>query len=157
MNTTVFYSATTGGFYPGAPYGKVGDEVEISAEQHAFLISGQAGGKLITVNAHGQPVLADPPKPSAAQLEQALTAAVNRALDAKARDHRYASLADAISYAEEPAVARFQAEGQAFRAWRSLVWAHCHAVFDEVRAGARAMPSEAELIAALPPLQLSQE
>ncbi|OZI57862.1 hypothetical protein [Bordetella genomosp. 1] len=154
MNTTVFYSATTGGFYPGAPYGNVGDEVEISPQQHADLIAGQASGKLITLDARGYPVLGDPPPPSPEQVELARTQAVQRELDAAARARRYVDLADAISYANEPAVARFQVEGQAFRVWRSQVWEHVHAIFDQVEAGARSMPEQDELIASLPVLHI---
>lgn len=56
----------------------------------------------------------------------------------------------AISYADEPAVPRFQAEGQALRAWRSLVWAKCAGILNAVKAGERAIPTEAELLAELP-------
>ncbi|OZI36405.1 hypothetical protein CEG14_15515 [Bordetella genomosp. 1] len=156
MNTTVFFSATTGGFYPGAPYGKVGDEVEISAEQHATLIAGQASGRLIVLDERGFPVLGDPPPLSLAQQEQLRIVAVQQVLDTAARNQRYASLADAISYADESSVPRYQAEGLAFRAWRSRVWAHCHDVFDRVNAGTITMPSVATLISSLPALQLPQ-
>lgn len=79
-------------------------------------------------------------------------------LDAVARSWGYgektrpevSAILHAISYAEEPAVPKFQAEGRALRAWRSEVWAACYAMLDEVKAGQRAIPAPDEVIAALP-------
>lgn len=50
-------------------------------------------------------------------------------------------------------VEQFDAEGRAFRAWRSAVWAAGLALMDEVLAGKRAMPSFEELPALLPKLE----
>lgn len=75
---------------------------------------------------------------------------VQRHMDAKAVEFGYDHLIAVISYAEESTVPRYQAEGRAFRAWRSLVWQHCENVFAAVKAGTRAAPSEAELLAELP-------
>ncbi|WP_143277226.1 hypothetical protein [Bordetella genomosp. 1] len=157
MSMPVFYSPTTGGFYPDAPYGEVGDEVEISAQLHRALIAGQAAGKIIKADPHGYPALAESESPSADQIETARITAVQRMMDEVARSHKYASLADAISYAEEPAVPRFQVEGRAFRAWRSLVWAYCHPLFARVRSGVEDMPTEESLLASLPMMNLSVE
>jgi hypothetical protein len=79
-------------------------------------------------------------------------AAVQSHLDATAQSHGYDSIYTACTYADEPAVALFQAQGQALRAWRSLVWAHCHNVMAAVMAEQRAVPSITELIADLPAL-----
>lgn len=154
MEDTVFFSPSTGGFYPGAPYGEVGDEVEISAERHQQLIAGQMQGKVIAASADGFPVLADPPPPSKAELEGKKVALVQRHMDATAQALRYDSIANAITYADEPAVPKFQQEGRALRAWRSLVWERCYAILAEVEAGTRPVPSDDELIAALPQLDL---
>lgn len=81
-------------------------------------------------------------------------AAVQAHLDAAAFAAGYDNIQTAVSYADEPAVAKFQNEGLAFRAWRSLVWAHCYAVLAEVQAAARPVPTEAELVAELPDLVL---
>jgi hypothetical protein len=81
-------------------------------------------------------------------------AAVQAHLDAAAYAAGYDNIQTAVSYADEPAVAKFQTEGQAFRAWRSLVWAHCYAVLAEVQAATRSVPTEAELVAELPDLVL---
>lgn len=92
-------------------------------------------------------------------VERPLTAedyrvAVQQHLDELAQDYGYDSIASAVTYADEPAVPKFQAEGVAFRAWRSLVWAYCYAQLDAVANGDRAQPSIGELIAELPALNL---
>ena len=66
----------------------------------------------------------------------------------------YDDIKAAVTYAEEPAVPLFQAEGRALRAWRSLVWAHCYQVLADALAGTRAIPTAAQLIAELPALDL---
>lgn len=53
--------------------------------------------------------------------------AVHVLLDAMAVNCGYVSILSAISYAEEPAVPAYQADGRKFRAWRSLVWAWFYA------------------------------
>ena len=83
-----------------------------------------------------------------------LIAAVQRCMDAQAQAHGYDDIFTAVTYAEESAVAKFQTEGKAFRAWRSAVWAFCYAYLDEVTAGTKPVPTEAELIALLPALSL---
>lgn len=81
-----------------------------------------------------------------------LTAAVQAHLDATAQAHGYDNIYTACTYADEPAVAQFQAEGQALRAWRSQVWAHCHGVMAAVQSAQRPVPTAEELIAELPAL-----
>lgn len=89
----------------------------------------------------------------AAQMD-ALTPAVDRLLDAAARAIGYDSIAVAVTYADEPAVPRYQAEGRAFRACRSLTWAQFYALRDEVVAGTRPVPTVEELPGLLPALVL---
>jgi hypothetical protein len=90
----------------------------------------------------------------AAQLKKGLIDAVQSYLDAEARAHDYDNIFTAVTYADEPTVAQFQQEGQAFRVWRSLVWQHCYGVLAAVQGGTRAVPTAAELVAELPALQL---
>lgn len=80
--------------------------------------------------------------------------AVQAHLDSAAQAAGYDNIYTAVSYADEPAVPRFQLEGRAFRAWRSLVWAAANAIRTEVEAGRRPVPSADQLIAELPPLLL---
>lgn len=86
--------------------------------------------------------------------ETEMTNAVQSHLDTTARRLGYDSIATSVTYASEASVSKFQTEGQAFREWRSLVWAHCHAVLAAVVAGERAVPTVAELIAELPVVAL---
>ena len=48
------------------------DVVEITAEQHAALIEGQASGQRIEGDANGFPVLVSPPEPTRAEVEARL-------------------------------------------------------------------------------------
>lgn len=74
-------------------------------------------------------------------------------MDAKAVEMGYQHLADAVSYAEEPAVPQFQEEGRALRAWRSLVRARFDEVADQVIGHGLAVPSDEELLLGLPGLE----
>lgn len=96
-----------------------------------------------------------PPKTSA-QIQRELTDAVQNHLDNEARKLGYDDIKSAVTYADEPAVAKFQAEGQAFRAWRSLVWAYCYQALADVIDGKRAVPTTEALIAELPALVLPE-
>lgn len=151
--TKLFYSAASQGFYDARINQEIpADAVEISAETRDALIAGQAVGKRIVADAVGRPMLVDPPPLTDEQVAGNLSDAVQRFLDAAARARGYDDIRSAVTYADEPAVPKFQAEGQAFRAWRSLVWARCYEVLDEVESGARAVPTDSELISLLPGL-----
>ncbi|RED07004.1 hypothetical protein [Ectopseudomonas oleovorans] len=88
--------------------------------------------------------------------QQELTTTFERAiqghLDAAAKSRGYDSIATAVSYAEEPAVPRFQEDGKAMRAWRSLVWAYAYQELDKVKAGKREIPTLDAFLAELPAL-----
>lgn len=60
---------------------------------------------------------------TAAAVELQGAAAIQHLLDQRAQQSGYENILAAISYADEPAVPAFQAEGRRFRAWRSIVWA----------------------------------
>ncbi|EHK66008.1 hypothetical protein [Achromobacter arsenitoxydans] len=92
--------------------------------------------------------------PSDEEITAQKVALVQEHMDAAARALNYDSIANAITYADEPAVPKFQAEGLAFRAWRSLVWERCYEILEQVQNGERAIPSDEELIAELPALAL---
>ena len=86
-----------------------------------------------------------------AQMQKQLTDAVQHVLDAKAQELNYDSCLSVCSYIDT-GVARFDAEGKAFRAWRSAVWAKGYEILAQVQAGEREIPTEEELIAELPEL-----
>lgn len=90
------------------------------------------------------------------QAQIALTSTFEQAiqghLDAAAKTRGYDSIATAVSYAEEPAVAKFQDDGKSFRAWRSLVWAYAYQELAKVKAGEREIPTLDAFMAELPVL-----
>jgi hypothetical protein len=96
---------------------------------------------------YGGLILTDP-----AAIIRALVATVQAHMDAAARAFGYDSLASAVSYADEPVVAQFQHEGQAFRRWRSLVWA---AAYARLAAGGP-LPTPEEALALLPSLTFTE-
>lgn len=147
---TIYYSATANGFYGSDHPSRPADCIEITADEHVALLDGQAQGRIIRGGADGRPELVDRPGPTPAELQASLTAAVQHHLDAQAQALGYDSLASAASYADEPAVPTFQAEGRALRAWRSLVWAECVEMLTQVNQGQRDAPTVPELLAALP-------
>lgn len=79
-----------------------------------------------------------------------LTSAVQSHLDTTAQAHGYDNMNSAVTYADEPTVLKFQQEGKALRAWRSLTWAACYNLMGEVKSGMRPQPTVDELIALLP-------
>lgn len=90
------------------------------------------------------------------QAEQDLTRSFENGIqdhmDAAAHARGYDSIATAVSYAEEPAVPRFQDDGKAFRAWRSRVWAYAYQELAKVKAGEREIPTLDAFLAELPAL-----
>lgn len=93
---------------------------------------------------------AQPVAPPVEQRMAALQAAVQAHLDGQAQALNYDDIRTAVTYADEPAVPKFQAEGQALRAWRSVVWAKCYEILAQWQADQVAEPSSSELIAMLP-------
>ena len=96
-----------------------------------------------------------PPPATPAAIQKNLTMAVQNHMDSTAKARGYDNLVSVITYADEPIIPKFQAEGVAFRAWRSLVWDYCYQVLVDAEAGRRGIPTEAELIAELPTLILA--
>lgn len=84
------------------------------------------------------------------ELSSTFEQAIQGRLDAEARARGYDSIATAVSYAEEPAVAKFQEDGKTLRAWRSLVWAYAYQELGKVKAGERSIPTLDDFLAELP-------
>lgn len=155
----LYYSPTTGWFYSDEEHGSAipPDSIRISAALHEVLYDGLSHGKSIVIGRDGIPSVIDrPPVTSQQEILTSFTAAVQSHLDAAAQRAGYDSIYTAVSYADEPAVPKFQFEGQAFRAWRSLVWAAANTIRAEVEAGTRPVPTIAQLIAELPLLSLPE-
>lgn len=86
------------------------------------------------------------------RLIQERAAAVQRHMDTQVQGRGYDGIASCVTYADEPAVPKFQEEGRAARAWRSLCWAVCYDLLGQVARGEIDPLSNEELIAALPAL-----
>ena len=151
----MLYSKTANGFYDSAIHGDniPDDAVEITEAEYAALLEGQSQGKRIVADESGRPILQDPPPPTAEQIMSRLEARVQLWLDEQARALGYDDIKSAITYAEESAVPKFQQEGQEMRRLRSLAWARCYEIMDQVKAGQRSIPTEDELIAELEALK----
>ena len=121
-------------------------------ELHARALAGEFGEVAAYV---------PPPPPTAEEVTAQITAEKTRLvqakMDAQAQTLGYDDIATAVTYADEPAVPKFQIEGQALRAWRSQVWATCYTILAAVSAGEREIPSDDELIAALPAFEMPAE
>ncbi|MEA9997039.1 hypothetical protein QN382_23335 [Pseudomonas sp. 10B1] len=90
----------------------------------------------------------------AAILQTQFEQAAQSKLDAAAQAAGYDSINTAVSYAGESSVPKFQADGQAFRVWRSKVWEYAYAQLALVKAGTEALPTVDAFIAAMPALEL---
>lgn len=151
----IFYSGSTGGFYPESVFQRdrmPTDAVEITDDEHSALLDGQSSGKEIKPDSNGRPYLADPPPPTQDQQIRVYEKAVQLHMDSAAKAHGYDNIATAVSYADEPAVSKFQREGKAFREWRSFVWAHCYDQLAKYNAGEIEKPTVDQLVAGLPVL-----
>lgn len=74
---TIFYSPENRGFYDDRIHAVIPtDAVEITAEDHAALISGQSSGRQIVPGQDGAPVLAEITAPTEAELLAARRAAM---------------------------------------------------------------------------------
>ena len=80
--------------------------------------------------------------------------AIQAHMDQAAESAGYDDIKTAVTYADEPAVPKFQAEGRAFRAWRSQCWAYGYQEMDKVLGGTRPMPTVEQMISELPALVL---
>ena len=89
-----------------------------------------------------------------ARIQKQLTDAVQHVLDAKAQELLYDSCLSACSYVDT-GFPKFDAEGRAFRSWRSAVWSKGYEILAQVQAGQRAIPTEEQLIAELPKLVIN--
>jgi len=154
------YSAVKNAFFPLAlkdDYDAAGtwpsDAIEVPYSSYLEFITPRDGMRRVA-GPDGLPVWAPAPIPSEDEIKARKIALVQTHMDIAARQFGYDSVASAISYAEEPAVPKFQTEGQAFRAWRSLVWARCYEILEQVQNSERAIPTDEELINELPVLSL---
>lgn len=121
------------------------DASEVGRTVHADILAGKHGA----IAPYVAPVVSNE------QLIAQLTNAVQKHMDSEAKKYGYDDIKSAVTYAEEPSVPKFQAEGQAFRAWRSKCWAYCYDQMDKALAGTIPVPTQEELLTALPVLTVT--
>lgn len=85
-------------------------------------------------------------------LQAKYTRLVQDYMDKAVQTRGYDDVFTCISYVDSTDEI-FRREAQAVLAWRDKVWRMCYEVLAEVKAGKRAVPSEAELLAMLPKLE----
>lgn len=128
---------------------------EVSTQEYQALFTAQASGKVIEADGR-RPTVAALPELTWEQRKLEFAAAVQAFLDQKAKSAGYDDIKNAISYADEPAVPSFQAQGRAFRFWRSVCWAYCYEQLDAVEQSKREAFSQQDLISELPKLSLPE-
>ncbi|MEO8489040.1 hypothetical protein [Pseudomonas sp.] len=138
---------------PGCSLPPAGELLEITLGEYQSLFAAQAMGKVIQA-VKGRPVAVDPPPLTWEQRKSEYVASVQMFLDRTAKTAGYSDLKDVITYADEPSVPKFQADGLAFRTWRSLCWAYCYEQLAAIEQDKRKAPTSGELVAELPALVL---
>ena len=96
------------------------------------------------------------PEEQAAALQKHYTDLIQRLLDTEAQKLGYDNCNSVCTYVDT-GVAKFDAEGVAFRKWRSAVWAKGYELLAEVQAGTRPVPTEEELVELLPKLVIEYD
>lgn len=149
----VLYSNLTRGFYMREIHGEYvpPDAIVLVDGEHARALDWQTqGGAIVGVRDDGAMELAAKPELSSEQVRAQKLAAIQAHLDALARARGFRGIFDAVTFADEPAVPKFQAEGKALRAWRSLVWEKANEILEQADESTNPMPTDSDLIAALP-------
>jgi hypothetical protein len=137
--------------------------IEITEQQYVAALEGMLAGDVVStdggfsVGPAPEPLPEAAPEPTPDQVLAGFLHSIQSLLDAPARQLGYDSIASAITYAEEPSAPKFQVEGQAFRAWRSLVWAYSYDQLAKVEAGQRPQPTIEQFLSELPPLDLPKQ
>lgn len=83
--TTLYWSASTGGFYDSSIHGEAipADKVEITASEHAALLDALSMGRVLIINSQGRPDAVEPPPPSMDVLAREVRRTRDRAIQAQ--------------------------------------------------------------------------
>ncbi|MCQ4310928.1 hypothetical protein NAV33_03300 [Pseudomonas stutzeri] len=146
-----YYSQSTGTTYIEGRHSVMpADAVPMTEARYQEVIANPAPGKIRSHDAEGLPILIERPPivPTPEQTEADLTAVLNRHLDLVAGQRRYDSRFTCSLRAGFPGP--FQEEGKVFAAWMDACNMTGYQLMAEVKAGRAPVPSEADLIAAMP-------
>lgn len=134
--TTIYFSPSTKSFFSTEIHSQIPeDKIEITKEYYDEIFQGLSSGGKIVFASGGYPIIEFPAYDQSYALIEAAKVAVQKHMDDKARSKGYDNIASAVTYAEEDSVPSFQAEGIAFRKWRSLVWAACYSIMEQAANG----------------------
>lgn len=154
---TIYYSSSTRGFYDSGIHTSrqiPADAVAISDNLRVQLLAAESAGQVISTGTDGIPIAIDKPAPTQAELAVTYRAHIQAFMDAKAAEYGYTDLATAVTYADEPAVVKYQDEGKGLRAWRSLVWSYWYALVAEAEASNVELPTLDDVRSNLPELEI---
>ena len=95
-------------------------------------------------------LIAPPPPMSQDQIEWGIRGYVKLHLDLVAQGIGYDSIDEAVGYADEPEVPKYQIEGAALRAWRSKVWVKTDQIIEAYKTGVIPQPTAQAVVETLP-------
>lgn len=128
-----------------------------AAPQGAVPVTNEAAETLRTVSRFADwkyingALVNDPITETMAQTQARLTALIQSHIDATARSRNYDSALSCVSYVNST-VPQFAAEAAAMVEWRDACWITAVTVLGQILANQIPVPTEAEAIAALPPM-----
>lgn len=124
------------------------DYIEINSSDNVFIGQEYIDGIFIQPIKTSTEAPFDPSVLTMEDKQEIIEIEIQKYLDAKAVEYGYDNILSACSYAGAPNP--FQAEGQAFVAWRGNVWAKAYEILQDVLLEVRVEPTPEELMAELP-------
>jgi hypothetical protein len=155
--TKYYFSPSLIGFFHGSVSEAHGikwpsDSTPVTDEVFTTFTSEAPDGKELGVDTEGQPIWVDSITRTGYTLLQQvanLKAWVQVLLDTTAQVYGYDSMLAAVSYAGDP-LPTYAAEGDALKAWRSLVWSSANPIINDVLNGLVVVPLKSVFLSSLP-------
>lgn len=95
------------------------------------------------------------PEPAAMTFDEKVLVwrkSLQKYLDTAAFAFGFDDMAEAVTYAEEPAVPKYQIQGRALRAWRSKSWVAFDVLVADIKGGVVPPPADADALVAYMPI-----